>query len=549
MVRIFSDFTAMNLSFLELSILDYHGCLLHKNIILKNPIHQSAEEKSRVALSLRNFRVTIGTIFRGNPVGFNWLDGFIVITYLIGVTLYGSYFRKKQRSMHTYFLGGKNMPAWALALSIVGTETSTLTIISTPGIAFDGDMTFLQLILGYMVGRVFIAFVLIPAYCKGEMYTAYELMERRFGPRTKHATASMFLVTRAMAEGVRVFAVAIVVGIVLGSGDIWSILIIATLTLLYTFEGGLTAVIWTDVIQLFIYLGCTLVAFFVILGLIPNGWQGVIEAAGPKFAFWNFSMDFRIPYTFWGGVIGGAFLNTASHGVDQLIVQRLLAAKNERDSKIALLSSGAIIFFQFSLFLLIGIMLFSFYSYHPEMIPPSANDRIFPKFIVTYLPHGIRGIMIAAILAAAMSTLSSSLNAMASTTVVDFFRPFVKKNLSAHNQLRISRWVTVFWGVVLMILAIISRKVESVLEAGLTIASITYGSMLGVFLLGVLTRKANEKGSILGMAVGLASMLFIWYFSTIAFTWYVLIGTAVTFVTGYSASLFFSRQSVVRSPQ
>ncbi len=475
-------------------------------------------------------------------MGFNWLDGFVVIAYLAAITLYGSHFRKKQQSIHTYFLGGKTTPAWALSLSIVATETSTLTIISTPGIAFAGNFTFMQLILGYLVGRVFIALVLIPAYYKGEMYTAYELMQRRFGPQTKHATASMFLVTRALAEGVRVFAVAIVVGLVLGSGDIWSILIISALTLLYTFEGGLTAVIWTDVVQLFIYLGCTLITLFVILGLIPNGWQGVIASAGPKFAFWNFSMDFHLPYTFWGGVIGGAFLNTASHGVDQLIVQRLLAAKNERDSKIALLSSGAVIFFQFALFLLIGVMLYSFYSYHPEMIPPSANDKIFPTFVVTYLPHGVRGIMIAAILAAAMSNLSSSLNALASTTVVDFYRPFLKKDAGAAEQLRISRWITVFWGIILTVLAILSRGVKSVLEAGLTIASITYGSMLGVFLLGVLTKKANQKGSILGMAAGLASMLAIWYFSSIAFTWYVLIGTGITFATGYVASLYFGRQ-------
>jgi Na+/proline symporter len=293
-------------------------------------------------------------------VGFNWLDGTIVIAYLIAITLYGSHFRKKQQSIHTYFLGGKTTPAWALSLSIVATETSTLTIISTPGIAFAGNLSFLQLIIGYLVGRVFISLVLIPAYFKGEMYTAYELMQRRFGPRTKHATASMFLVTRALAEGVRVFAIAIVVGVVLGSGDIWSILIISALTLLYTFEGGLTAVIWTDVVQLFIYLSCTLAAFFVILGLIPNGWEGVMAVAGSKLTLWDFSWNFHLPYTFWGGVIGGAFLNTASHGVDQLIVQRLLAAKNERDSKIALLSSGVVIFFQFALFLLIGIMLFSF---------------------------------------------------------------------------------------------------------------------------------------------------------------------------------------------
>ncbi len=482
-------------------------------------------------------------------MGFNWLDGFIVIAYLIAITLYGSHFRKKQQSIHTYFLGGKTTPAWALSLSIVATETSTFTVISTPGIAFAGNMSFLQLVIGYLIGRIVVCAIFIPAYFKGEMYTAYELIQRRFGPTTKHATASMFLVTRAMADGVRMFAVAIVIGMVLGFGDIWSIVIIFILTMIYTFEGGLTAVIWTDVIQLFIYLGCTAVAFFVILGMIPNGWDGVIAAAGSKFTIWDFSLDFSIPYTFWGGVIGGAFLNIASHGVDQLIVQRLLAAKNERDSKIALLSSGVIIFMQFALFLLIGIMLFSYFSYHPGQIPPAERDRIFPAFILTYLPHGIRGIMVAAILAAAMSTLSGSLNSLSSTTVVDFLRPFFGKKFSIKDELRLSRWITVFWGAILLIPAILSRGVKSVLEVGLTIASITYGSMLGVFFLGVLTKRANSKGSILGMAVGLASMLSIWYFSSIAFTWYVLIGTAITFAIGYFASLFFSRHSTIDDRQ
>jgi solute:Na+ symporter, SSS family len=490
-----------------------------------------------------------GPFFKEHAVGFNWLDISIVIAYLIAITLYGSHFRKKQQSIHTYFLGGKTTPAWALALSIVATETSTLTIISTPGIAFSGNMSFLQLILGYMVGRIFISLVLIPAYFKGEMYTAYALMQRRFGPRIKHATASMFLITRALAEGVRVLAISLVVGIVLGSGDIWSILIISALTLLYTFEGGLTAVIWTDVVQLFIYLSCTLVAFFVMLSLIPNGWQGVMAVAGSKMAMWDFSWNLHMPYTFWGGILGGAFLNTASHGVDQLIVQRLLAAKNERDSKIALLSSGVVIFFQFALFLVIGIMLYSFYHYNPQIVRPAVNDKLFPTFIVTYLPHGIRGIMVAAILAAAMSNLSSSLNALASTTVVDFYQHFLKKNIAAAQQLRVSRWITVAWGIALTVLAILSRGIKSVLEAGLTIASITYGSMLGVFLLGVLTKRANERGSIIGMALGLVSMLAIWYFNVIAFTWYVLIGTTITFSTGYAASLWFGRQSAVDSRQ
>lgn len=476
-------------------------------------------------------------------MGLNWFDGLIVVTYLVAITLFGVHFRKKQQSIHTYFLGGKTVPAWAMSLSIVATETSTLTIIGTPGIAFGGNLSFLQLVMGYMVGRVFISLVLIPAYFKGEMYTAYELMRRRFGERIKHATASMFLITRALAEGVRVFAIATVVGIVLGTGDVWSIVIIAALTLIYTFEGGLTAVIWTDVVQLFIYIGGTLVTFFVILSLVPNGWAGVMANAGHKFALWNFSFDYTLPYTFWAGVIGGAFLNTASHGVDQLIVQRLLAARNERESKIALLSSGIVVFFQFALFLVVGIMLYSFYAYHPSETASTLQDRIFPTFVVQHLPHGVAGLMIAAILAAAMSNLSSALNSLASTTVVDFYQPFLNKDASPAEVLRISRWMTVLWGVVLVGLAILSRQVHSVLETGLTIAGITYGSMVGVFLLGVLTKKANESGSILGMASGLLSMLGVWYFTRIAWPWYVLIGTTITFAVGYPASLAFGKST------
>jgi solute:Na+ symporter, SSS family len=473
----------------------------------------------------------------GASLGLNWLDGLIILSYLVAITLFGVSFRKKQQSLHTYFLGGQNIPTWALSLSIVATETSTLTIIGTPAISFAGDMSFLQLVMGYLVGRVFICLILIPSYFKGQMYTAYELMQRRFGATIKHATASMFLITRALAEGVRVFAIATVVSVVLATGDVWSILIISALTLIYTFEGGLTAVIWTDVIQLFIYIGGTLVAFFVILGLIPGGWHGVMANAGHKLVLWNFSFDYRITYTFWAGVIGGAFLNTASHGVDQLIVQRLLAARNKRESRIALLGSGLLVFFQFTLFMLVGIMLFSFYLYHPEETVPAVRDRIFPSFIVRHLPHGVSGLMIAAILAAAMSNLSSALNSLASTTVVDFYRPFIRKDATPAEQVRISRWMTVLWGVALVGLAIMSRKVQSVLEAGLTIAGITYGSMLGVFLLGVLTKNANERGSIAGMAAGLLAMLAVWKFGAIPYTWYVLIGTVITFTVGYGASL------------
>jgi len=477
-------------------------------------------------------------------LGFNWFDGFIVVAYLIAVTLFGVQFRKKQQSIDTYFLGGQAIPYWALALSIVATETSILTIIGTPGIAYRGDLTFLQLVLGYIVGRVIISLVLIPAYFKGKMYTAYELMGRRFGSRIKHATASMFLITRALADGVRVLAVATVVSVVLGTGDVWSILIIAALTLIYTYEGGLAAVIWTDVIQLIIYMGGTLIAVIVLLGLIPDGWQGVMANAGHKLTLWNFSTGFGIPYTLWAGIIGGAFLTTASHGVDQLIVQRLLAARNERESKLALLSSGGLVLFQFAIFLIVGVMLYSYYQYNPAEVVPTSPDRIFPTFVKTHLPTGVSGLMIAAMLAAAMSTLSSSLNSLASTTVVDFYQPFIKKNATAAEQLQIARWMTVVWGLILVGMAMLSRGVGSVLEAGLTIASITYGSMVGVFLLGVLTRRANERGSIVGMMVGLVSMLLIWNEGSIAWTWYVLIGTGITFIIGYAASLLVRNQSM-----
>jgi Na+/proline symporter len=296
-------------------------------------------------------------------MGLNKLDLFIVAVYLAGITLFGLRFRKRQRSLRDYFLADRNIPWWAIALSIVAAETSTLTIISIPGLAYDTNLQFLQVVFGYLVGRVIISFILLPHYFRGDLYTAYELIERRFGGRLRSLTAGLFLLTRAAAEGVRVYAVSIVVRIAVGTGEIASIAIITALTLIYTFEGGLTAVIWTDVVQTIIYVGGTLVGLFTILHLVPGGWPAIhnlAEGLG-KFRVFDFSPDFWKPYTFWAGVLGGAFLTTASHGTDQLIVQRLLAARNQRQSVTALLTSGAAILFQFALFLVLGVMLYAFY--------------------------------------------------------------------------------------------------------------------------------------------------------------------------------------------
>jgi solute:Na+ symporter, SSS family len=469
-------------------------------------------------------------------MGLDKLDLAIIALYLAGITLFGLRFRKRQRTLRDYFLADRDIPWWAISLSIVAAETSTLTIISIPGLAYDTDLTFLQVVLGYVVGRVIISFVLLPHYFRGDLYTAYELIERRFGRNLRALTAGLFLLTRAAAEGVRVYAVSIVVAIAFGTGEIASIAVITALTMIYTFEGGLTAVIWTDVVQTIIYVGGTLVGLFTILHLVPGGWPAIHSAteAGGKLRMFDFATDFWKPYTFWAGLIGGAFLTTASHGTDQLIVQRLLAARNQRQSATALISSGVLVFFQFALFLLAGVMLFAYYRV------PSTNfgkaDRIFPTFIVSRMPHGISGLLIAAILAAAMSNLSAALNSLSSSSIIDFYLHY-KPQANEQRRVRFSRWVTFVWALVLFGLAVLSlHKVGRVVEVGLQIASVTYGALLGVFLLGVLTRRANQSGAMIGMMCGFAVELYIWLWTAVPWTWWVAIGTVVTFAVGLGAS-------------
>jgi SSS family solute:Na+ symporter len=480
-------------------------------------------------------------------MGLNALDLLVIVVYLAGVTLFGLRFRKKQRTIKDYFLAANTIPWWAISLSIVAAETSTLTIISVPGIAYEKDFRFLQLVFGYLVGRIVICLLLIPQYFRGDLVTAYQLIDRRFGQKLRILTAGLFLITRAAAEGVRVFAVAIVVGIALSSffagfsdfgRDVAAIGIVTCLTLIYTFEGGMAAVIWTDVVQLIIYVSGTLVGLFTLLHLIPGGWDTVHSIAGAahKFRVFDFSWNFYATYTFWSGVIGGAFLTTASHGTDQLIVQRLLASRSERQSKLALLSSGLAILLQFSLFLFVGAMLYVFYQLAPPAAPFGSSDRIFPTFIVTRMPHGVSGLLISAILAAAMSNLSAALNSLSSISIVDFYAR-LRPASTEQRRVFLSRGVTVAWGLVLFALAILARSGGKVLEVGLSIASVAYGSLLGVFLLGVLTRKASERGAMAGMLCGFVLNLYLWKFTKVPFTWYVALGSATTFLIGYTASL------------
>lgn len=478
-----------------------------------------------------------------------WIDLGVIAAYLIGITWFGARFKSSQKTLKDYFLGGRNAPWWAIAFSIVSAETSTLTVIGTPALSFQGDLGFLQVVFGYLAARVVIAVLFLPAYFRGEMYTAYELMQVRFGPRIRKLTAGTFLLLRAMAEGVRVFAISIVVSIVLGTGELASIAAIMCLTLFYTFEGGMTAVIWTDVVQMFLYIAGAILSFFVILHEIPGGWAHVSAVAGGlhKFRIFDFALPtslhyFTRTYTFLAGFLGGCFLTTASHGTEQLMVQRLLSARSEGESRTALLASWAVIFFQFALFLVIGICLFVHYS-DRGLAAPAVPDQIYPAFVWNDLPPVASGLVIAAILAASMSNLSAALNSLASTTVMDFYKPLAaaagrrwRFTAKPGIELLLARFSTIAWCVVLFGVALLARHWGSVLQAGLSIASILYGSLLGVFLLGLLTRRVQEPAAMVSMSAGLLLMLYIKFFTGIAWTWYVLIGSLFTFLTGYATS-------------
>ena len=467
------------------------------------------------------------------------VDFAILVLYLAGITLFGARFRRGQNDLRDYFLGGRTAPWWALACSIVATETSTLTIIGTPGIAFGGNLGFLQLVLGYLIARVILCVVLIPQYFNGEFYTAYQLLGKRFGGRMKSAAAAVFLGTRALAEGVRIAAIGKVVSVAFGTGDRISILIVTLLTLFYTFEGGMRAVIWTDVVQLGLYLTGSVAAFFLLLHKIPGGWPTVAQgaaAAGGKFRIFDFSFSLTQSYTFWAGILGGTFLTMASHGTDQTMVQRLLAARNERDSKTALLASGVIIFAQFALFLVLGVMLFVFAHYSPFPVQAGDADRIFPQFIVREMPRGMAGIVLASIFAVAMSNASGSLNSLASSSIIDLGA--APKDADQAKWLGRSRWMTLIWGVVLGALGL--APWGAVLVAGLTIASITYGAMLGVFLLATWNPRANEDGALAGFVAGLAVVVAARLVTPLAWTWFVLLGTIVTFAVGSFVSWILS---------
>lgn len=466
---------------------------------------------------------------------FSFLDAIIIVVYLIVVAVFGVWSAGTQRNTSDYFLGGRDIPWWAILFSVVATETSTLTFISIPAVAYGGNITFMQLTLGYILGRIIVAIWLLPAYFKGEMSTAYQFLEERFGAGMRKAASSTFIVTRLLADGVRLFATAIPLAIIFriagifqewGDGQLYvlAILIIAVVTMIYTFLGGIKAVVWMDVVQMGVYLGGALFAFILMLGNIQEPISVIftqLSEAGKLTLFkWGGDVTIREffadPYILWISLFGGAVFSIASHGTDHMIVQRLLAVGNLRSSQKALIWSGIVASLQFGFFLLIGLMLFVFYGgLTAAELGLQTTDEIFALFIVEQMPVGVTGLIIAALFAAAMSSLSSSLNALASSTTFDIIKPMFGLKWTDKDELRVSRLVTIWWGVILTGSAFLFTWLQlsegdrpAIVELGLGIASYTYGGLLGVFLLGRFFPNPDKTDAMIGFFAGLISLLF-----------------------------------------
>ncbi len=503
------------------------------------------------------------------------LDLTIIFGYLIGIVLFGAWFARKQKTTRDYFLGDRSVPWWAVAASIVATETSTITFISVPGIAFSrgGNFQFLQLVFGYLLGRVVISLLFIPSYFRGDLMTVYQLLDRRFGGKIKVLAASLFVIMRNIADGIRLLLTAIVLAAVYTSFQpgtnpdaiiIGSVILIGLAMITFTYFGGMEAVIWVEVIQLGIYIIGAIAAAIILINSIDGGLSAAIATGTQydKFSLFDFSFDLSRTYTFWAGLIGGCFLTMSTHGTDQYLVQRYLCTDRPKRAAAALLTSGAVVLGQFIGFLFIGVLLFAFYKPYADpgyvtaasgAFPFTGGDRVFPDFITRHMPPGLAGLVVAAIFAAAMS---SSLNSIAATAMNDLYKPW-RAGRSDKHYLKVSHVLTLVWGVVQIVVALVLMKQNrSALDMALSVASLINGPILGVFLVGVFLKRVGQPPALIGMIVSLVLMLCVYLASVdsgaslvqlahtifpfrIAWPWYVLFGSLITLIVAWLASFAF----------
>jgi SSS family transporter len=469
------------------------------------------------------------------------VDATIVIVYLAAVLAFGLWVGRGQRNSADYFLGGRSLPWGALLLSIVATETSTVTFLSLPGVAAaqNGNLTFLQITLGYIAGRLLIIRFLLPLYFRGEIFTAYTVLETRFGKLSRRAASVLFLGTRNISDALRLFLTALVLQIVLDLDLATSVIVLGAITIFYTLVGGARSVIWNDVVQFVIYMLGALAAFIIIIQGATGGVSQLLQfaEAGDRLRMFDFDFSLTKPgMTFWSGLVGGAFLTAATHGTDQLMVQRYLSARNQRDAAKGLAFSGLIVFIQFAVFLLIGVALMSFYSQAKMVSPVSSGDQLFASFIVNQMPVGLTGLTLAAVFAAAMSTLSSSLNSSATALVNDVYLPLRKNELSPRGQLTAGRVATALFGLLQVAIALVVGMIgtsESVVANVLKIAGFAIGPVLGLYLLAVFAPGVGQRAALAGFVTGVTGLSAIAYGTDLFWAWYAAVGSLLTLLAGW----------------
>lgn len=444
------------------------------------------------------------------------LDLAIVVVYIIGTTLLGAWFSRYQKSVRTYFVGDRNVSWWLVLISIVATETSTVTFLSIPGKGYGrgGDFTFLQLAFGYIVGRAIVAWLLLPQYLRGELYSAYQLLKERFDVRVQRTASGLFLITRTVADGLRLWLTGLLLQQFTGWDIATSILVLGGVTIVYTYLGGMEAVIWTDLVQFVIYIVGAIVAAGFILRMLPGGWDEYVRMTSEagRLRLFDFDTSILKSQTIWAGLIGGAFVTMASHGADQNMVQRYLCAKSLGQARTALVLSGIVVTLQFTLFLGIGLGLWALVHTGQMDLPAGiSNDAVFGSFIVRYLPTGMIGLVVAAVLASAMASFSSSLNSAATAAVADFYRP-LRPHHSEATYLRIGKLMTSVVGVAKVSVALAcipllsgGAKASSVVDLVLGVAAVTLGLILGLFALGSMRRPVGSIAAIGGMVAGFAA--------------------------------------------
>ncbi|MFK7742282.1 MAG: sodium:solute symporter [Planctomycetota bacterium] len=443
------------------------------------------------------------------------IDLFLLVAYLLATIAFGLWMGRGQKSASDYLLGGRDLPWWVLLLSIVATETSTVTFLSVPGLAFGdglpgstGDLRFLQLPMGYVIGRVLTATVLVPLYFRGKLFTAYDVLRDRSGPQVRTIASALFLITRTLGDGLRLYLTAIVLQIMFGWDLSTAVVALGVATVFYTVLGGIKAVVWTDAIQFVVYMFGALFAFYVLHDRLDGGFGAALELDGvqDRLRIFVTEWDLAQPYTLWAGLIGGIVVTLGSHGVDHLIVQRYLCARSQRDAQKALIWSGPIVLVQFAIFLLLGVGLWAFYQQNPPDQPFAKTDRVFADFIVHHLPVGLVGIVLGALFSAAMSTLSSSLSASASALVNDFVLPWTKRRPDDPFALRAAKFATVLFAGLQILVGTSGLGGGSVIGQVLAIQSLALGVILGLFAL-AFGKRSSPTASLIGLAAGIVATI------------------------------------------